>query len=224
MGGGVYKVTSAIPGVSFTATVIRSTFNVNLYTGQPIVTDAWQIWIPVTTVSGLTQLVGQQVVGVADGAAIGPLTVSGGGSVTLPQAATKVTLGLAYLPQLKTLPLDLGEPTIQSKRKKLPAASLRVADTLGLQIGTSFANAVTVKDLQIGAIPSGSTGAGQQVADLVNPSWAVLANPDYQPIDARQILDQVWQEPGQLCIQQNLPYPATILGIMPEVVMGDTPR
>lgn len=223
-GGGIYEITGYTSTSIVTATVSRVPSLINAYSGIATLVIGFTIWKPVTTVSGLTQLEGQSVVGVADGAPIGPLTVSNTGTVVLPNAATKVTLGLKYLPQLKTLPLDLGEPTAQSKRKKLPALSLRVADTLGLQVGTSFANAVTVKDLQIGAIPSNSTGPGQQVTDLVNPSWGDLVNPDYQPIDARQILDQLWQEPGQVCIQQNLPYPATILGVMPEVTLGDTPR
>lgn len=222
--GGVIKISATVTGATFTGTIVRPIQGINPYTGVMWPTDNWAYWQSVTTVTGLTQLEGMSVVGVADGAAIGPLTVSGTGTVTLSSSASKVTLGLAYLPQLKTLPLDLGEPTVQSKRKKLPAVTLRCADTLGLQVGTSFANVVTMKDLQLGAIPSNSNGPGQSVTDLVNPSWADQVNPDYQPQDARQILDQLWQEPGQICIQQNLPYPATILGVMPEVTVGDTPR
>jgi len=220
-GGGVAVITNVINSSTYTCTITRAFQDINPYTGVPYPAQPfeWTIWQPVTTVSGLTQLVGQSVVGVADGAVVGPLVVSASGTVTLPNAASKVTLGLAYTPQLMTLSLDLGEPTVQSKRKKVPAATLRCADALGLQIGTSFANAVTVKDLQLGAIPSQSNGVAV-VNDLVNPSW----NPGATLVDARQILDQLWQEPGQLCVQQNLPYPATILGVMPEVVVGDTPK
>ena len=162
-----------------------------------------------TAIGGLTQLIGQTVTGVADGAVVPSTVVSAQGSVTLSQPASKVTLGLPFTPQLQTLPLDLGEPTVQAKRKKVPALTMRVTDTLGLQAGTTFANLVTMKDFQIGAIPTQSNGPAL-VTDLFTG-------------DGRQILDQVWQEIGQLCVQQNLPYPATILGIMPEVVVGDTP-
>ena len=65
-----------------------------------------------------------------------------------------------------------------------------------------------MKDFQLGAIPTVSNGPAL-VTDLYSG-------------DGRTILDQVWQEVGQLCVQQNLPYPATILGVMPEVVVGDT--
>jgi hypothetical protein len=206
-GGGIYKITAFTSATQVTATVVRVPSLINAYTGQALSDPlGYTIWQPVTTVSGLTQLAGQSVVGVADGVAIGPITVSGGGAVTLPQAATKVTLGLSFTPQLKTLRLDLGQPTVQSKRKKLPAATIRVADTLGLQMGTSFANAVTLKDLTLG---------NHNIADNTTIS-------DLYSGDAFVILDQLWQEPGQLCIQQNLPYPATILGVMPQVAVGDT--
>jgi hypothetical protein len=205
--GGMYKITGFTSTNVVTAVVVRVPPQLNPYTNTPYpAVNGYTIWQPVTTVSGLTQLAGQSVVGVADGVAIGPLTVSGGGSVTLPQAATKVTLGLSFTPQLKTLRLDLGQPTVQSKRKKLPSAMLRVADTLGLQMGTSFANAVSLKDLTLG---------NHNIADNTTIT-------DLYSGDAFVILDQLWQEPGQLCIQQNLPYPATILGVMPQVAVGDT--
>lgn len=211
--GGIYTITGYTSVSQVTATVKRVPTYYNTYTSPASAfpaTGGYTIWQPITSVSGLTQLENTLVVGVADGMAIGPLMVSNSGVVNLPLTASKVTLGLAFLPQLQTLNLDLGEPTIQSKRKKLPAATLRVADTLGLQIGTSFANVVTMKDTQIGAIPSQSNGPSL-VTDLFNG-------------DSYTTLDQVWQEPGQLCIQQNLPYPATILGVMPQVVLGDTGR
>lgn len=205
--GGIFTITSFTDSGDVTATVTRVPTTINAYTGLVPLTG-YTIWKPVTTVSGLTQLVGQTVTGVADGAVVPPSIVSAGGSVTLGTAATKITLGLAYTPQMKTLRLDLGQPTVQSKRKKLPAATLRVADTLGLQMGTSFANAVSLKDLVIGNL---------NIADNVVVS-------DLYSGDAFVILDQLWQEPGQLVIQQNLPYPATILGVMPQVTVGDTPN
>ena len=82
--------------------------------------------------------------------------------------------------------------------------TLRVADTLGLQIGTSFGKAVSMKDFQLGNIGSLSN---QKVTGLVNG-------------DGWTIIDQDWQEAGSYCIQQNLPYPATVLGAMPETTVG----
>ena len=206
--GGIYTITAYTSTSVVSAQVVRVPPQLNPYTSTPYPIHGYTIWQPITTVSGLTQLEGQNVVGVADGVAVGPLLVSATGSVTLATAATKVTLGLAYTPQMKTLRLDTGQPTIQSKRKKENAATLRVADTLGLSIGTSFANVVQMKDFTLNNL---NITDNRSVTDLYSG-------------DGRTILDQLWQEPGQICIQQNLPYPATILAIMPEVAVGDTPK
>jgi hypothetical protein len=160
---------------------------------------------PFTTFSGLEHLEGLQVVGLADGLPVGPLTVVGG-SVTLPAPATKVTLGLKFLPQLQTLQLDLGEPTAQGKRKKIPAVTARVKDSLGLKIGSSFDTLVPMKDLVLGNVGSATDVI---VTDLVTA-------------DARTLLDPLYQVPGQYCFQQDLPYPVSILGVIPEVTVGDT--
>lgn len=208
--GGIYLITAFTDSSHVTATVKRVSPNLNPYNPSlNIFYGTYTLWQPVSSVSGLTQLVGVSVVGVADGVAIGPLTVSGGGAVTLPNPASKVTLGLAFTPQLQTLPLDMGEQMVQGKRKKITALTVRVADTLGLQAGTTLANLQSMKDFTLGNIPSTSTGPNNTISDLVNG-------------DGRIILDQAWQEAGNYFIQQNLPYPATILGVMPEVTVGDT--
>jgi hypothetical protein len=208
VGGGIYTITGFTSSTRITATVVRPPTLINQYTNKPLpVTTGYTIWTPITSVSGLTQLIGQSVVGVADGAVVGPYTVSALGTVTLGLTATKVTLGLAYLPQLQTLPLDLGEPTVQGKRKKITGLTLRVADTLGLQVGKTFATVVAMKDFILGNVPTTSTGVAK-VTDLVSG-------------DGRTIIDQEWDTAGNYCIQQNLPYPATILGAMPETTVGD---
>jgi hypothetical protein len=212
MAGAIYKITAFTDSAHVTATVQRvpDIGFLNPYNGGASGLT-YLIYQPVTSVSGLTQLVGMQVTGVADGVAIGPLTVSGGGSVTLPFAAGKVTLGLPYACVLQTLPLDLGEPTVQGKRKKISAVTVRAADTLGIQIGTSIATAVPMKDFVIGNLGSQSNTVVGTNGDLVNG-------------DGRTIIDQVWQEAGNYFVSTSGPYPATILGIMPEVVVGDTPE
>lgn len=207
--GGIYKVTVFTSSSIVTATVVQSPTQLNPYTNTPYpAIGGYTIWTPISTVTGLTQLIGQSVVGVADGVVVGPYTVSAGGSVALGLTATKVTLGLQFLPQLQTLPLDLGaQETIQGKRKKIVALTLRVADTLGLSVGKTFQTLVAMKDFTLGNVPTTSTGVAT-VSGLVNG-------------DGRTILDQEWDTAGNYCIQQNLPYPATVLGVMPETIIGD---
>jgi hypothetical protein len=161
---------------------------------------------PITTVSGLFHLIGMQVVGLADGAVVGPLTVSASGTVTLVTPASLITLGLAFTPQLQTLQLDIGEPTIQGKRKKITAVTVRVQDALNLLIGKSFSSLVSMKDLILGNV---GTMSNAVVTNLVTG-------------DARTLIDPSWDVPGQYCIQQSDPLPATVLGVIPEIVVGDT--
>lgn len=175
--------------------------------------DAWGVdcalsynGSPTTSFTGAEHLGGATVTGVADGNVITPFVMPLSGFFTLPAAASKVTIGLAFTPQMQTLALDLGEPTVQGKRKKITGVTLRCQDTLGLSIGRSFSTLVQMKDLVIGNVGSMTN---QVVTDLVTG-------------DARTNVDPLWDVPGQYCIQQSNPYPASVLGVIPEVVVGDT--
>ena len=167
-----------------------------------------------TTLSGAEHLAGKTVTGTADGLVITPFVMPQNGRFTISPAASLVTVGLAYTCDLQTLALDLGpgEATVQGKVKKIPAVDVRVADTLALKIGSSFDTLVAMKDLVLGNVSSMLTGQGTQVV-----SGLVTG-------DARTYLDPTYTVPGQYCIRQDQPYPATVLGVIPQVVTGDTPK
>lgn len=208
MGGGIVTITGFTSGTVVTGTITQAISAVLPDSGGvPLIaaSGSWTLWQPFTSFGGLDHLNGQSVIGLADGIPVGPLTVASG-SVTLPNASTKVVLGLSYIPQLQTLALDLGEPTIQGKRKKIVAVTARVKDTLGLSIGQSFSSLVPMKDLVLGNVGSATN--------------ALVAN--LQTSDARTIIDPLWQVDGQYCFQQNNPLPVSILGVIPETAVGDT--
>lgn len=165
---------------------------------------------PTTTFTGAQHLTGRTITGLADGIPF-IATVSATGSFTLPTAASLVTAGIQFVPQLKTLAIDVGDPTVQSKLKEIPFTSLRVRSTLGLSIGSDFSTLVLMKDLQLGALNSMATGlpsAQQTVTDL----WTG---------DARTFMDSPFTTAGQYCIQQSQAYYATVLGTMPDLVIGE---
>jgi len=164
-----------------------------------------------TTFTGFQHLTGESIVGLADGVPF-TATVSATGSFTLATAATRVIAGLPFTCKLQTLPLDLGEPTVQGKVKKIPAVDVRVNETLGLKIGQDFDHLVVMKDLVDGNVSSMRTGMNLplQVVDGLYSG------------DARTILGPAYTVLGQYCIQQDLPYPASILGVIPQIVVGDT--
>lgn len=169
-----------------------------------------------TTFSGAQHLGGQVVTGLADGVVInftmplsGTFVFGGGGTpgLTAIASASIVTVGLSFLPQLGTLPLDLGEPTVQGKRKKVSAITVRVRNALGLTAGRNIdSGQVPMQDLVLGNV---GTMSNQIVTGLVTG-------------DARTIVDPQWDVFGQYYIQQPNPYPASILGVIPEIEVGDT--
>lgn len=221
----VTEGTSTAGEVDAIYTVVARTIN-----GQPLqyiervaertypagVVDAWTvdcgiqyIGAPATNFSGAQFLAGQTATGLADGQVITPFVMPANGAFTLPTAASKVTIGLGFTAKLQTLALELGEPTVQGKVKKINNVDVRVTETLGLSIGSDFNHLVPMKDLVRGNVSSMLTGqASQIITDLVTG-------------DARTFLDPTYTVPGQYCIQQDLPYPATILGVFPSITQGD---
>ncbi len=189
-------------------------------------TDAWAVdaglqysGVPTLAFMGAQHLAAATVTGLATDnlgnvTVITPFAMPVSGSFNLPAPAspatgyTRVTIGLAYTPRLQTLQLDTGEPTIQGKMKSIPAVTVRVHQTLGLSIGKTFDTLLPMKDLVRGNVGSATN---TRVTDLVTG-------------DAMTRLDPSWTVPGQYCIEQPFPFPASILGVIPQVTPGDTAK
>lgn len=180
------------------------------------VADAWCVdcgisysGAPVTSFSGAEFLAGLTVTGLADGVVIPPFVMPADGSFTLATPASKVTVGIGYTCNLQTLPLDMGDPTVQGKLKKISGITVKVAETLGLWIGAFDSTIVEMQDLVVGQVSGMLTGQPSQVVtDLVDGS-------------AYTQLDPTFTIPGQVYIRQPSPLPATILGVIPEITVGD---
>src|SRR5262245_9359107 len=167
--------------------------------------ETWAVDSPITVVHGLDHLEGQQVSVLADGGVVRDLTVQGG-SITLPAPASNVTIGLGYQMQLQTMPLDLGneQQTVQGKRKKVSALTVRVKDSRGVKAGRTFQTLTPIKEM------NRVTQMGQPVALVTG--------------DERIVMDPLWDVPGQICLQVDDPLPATILGVIPEIMVGETSK
>jgi len=164
---------------------------------------------PATTFSGGEHLAGQTVTGLADGVIIPSFTMPLNGIFTLGVAASNVVVGIPFTCQLQTLALDVGDPSIQGKVKKIPFVDIRVTETLGLSIGQDFDHLVPMKDLIVNNVSSTLTGQEVQVVNGLVTG------------DARTFLGPTYTVPGQYCIEQPKPYPSQILGVFPAVVQGD---
>ncbi len=175
----------------------------------PISAGAWTIVTPTTTLTGLDHLDGKQVVGLADGVAFGPLTVVGG-SITLGAAASNIVAGLKYTQQIQTLRLtmdDLQPGSIQGKRKLVPGVILRLDCTKGISVGQDFNNLTPVPE-----------------ANDIDSNFVGLNPGELFEGDAFVVIGASWDDKGDICIEQDLPLPASVLGIIIQAVPGDTGR
>lgn len=166
----------------------------------PLIAGTWSFGAEVTTVSGLDHLGGETVQVLADGVQLPDAVVPTDGVLSLVDAAgasvsaSRVIVGLPYRAKFQTLRLEpAGGGTTQGKRKKISAATIRVNNTRGLRAGTTFDTLATVLD------PASGLYSG----------------------DLRVVLDPSFNQEGQICIQQDGPFPSTIIAIVPEVSVGD---
>lgn len=159
------------------------------------------ITTPVQTISGLTYLEGMMVTGVADGVVVPPTKVVGG-QIVLPEPATSIILGLAYTAQVQTLRLTAQGTVTEGKRKNIPALTLRLYQSAGVEVGRSFDKMTTLKT----------------ISAPINPQVQLVSD------DVRSVIGATWDKDGQVCFQQALPLPMTVLADIPEVVPGDTYR
>jgi len=161
----------------------------------------WTLDSEITTVTGLKHLEGMAVKVLADGAVINGLTVTGG-TITLPQAASRVVVGLGYRCTAKNLPLNAPKVVIENKRKRVVGLAVRVKDTRGLKAGNSLDALYAMR-----------------TRSTENYGVAPRAITDIGHI----IIEPVWSENAQSYIVQDDPLPATLLGYVLDVEVGDDP-
>ncbi len=159
---------------------------------------------PTTTVSGLDHLNGATVSILADGN-VQPQQTVVSGQIVLQYAAQTVTVGLKYVAQLQTLCMEPEGMTtqVQDYRKKISAVAVRVTDTRGLKVGPNFNDLTEIKER----------------SSVVSMGTAI-------PLftgDERVVIDNQYLVDDDVCIEQDNPLPCTILGVIPEVTIGDSP-
>ncbi len=177
----------------------------------------WTIGIPVSTVTGLSHLEGQQVAVLADGTVLPPLTVLNG-SINLGGCYSNVVVGLGYQVQGQSLYLEPPGPvTAQGRRKTVYSAVLRVQNTPGpFQVGTNKPDASVTGFDQI-------WDEMTEVTPPIAPSTPVQPVPFYSGDVYADVFDQLGFTMGQVAFQQLLPLPLNVIGVMPSSETGDTP-
>lgn len=170
---------------------------VNTFPATTFAAGAWGI--AAATVSGLSHLEGKTVKIVGDGAVYPEQTVVAGTVELDGLPALKVDVGLEYIPRLVTVEPEVkgqDSSTIQSIRKRLARAFIRVYETSSLWInGVPEVPARTTTHV-MGVAPPEFTG-DIQVSNLGYEARAVLT------------------------IEQRNPKPMTVLGIWGDLEYGD---
>jgi hypothetical protein len=152
---------------------------------------------PTVTVTGLSHLNGKTVSILADGAVVPNQTVTGG-QVTLPRAASVVTVGLPYTSTLKPMPLDPGQlpdGSAQGRKFRVNRMVVRIYKSLGGE--------VEVENGEWDPIYSRDT------ADPMGSSPPVFTG------DKTVMVARPYEDKGTIQVRQTQPLPLTVLALIP---------
>lgn len=157
----------------------------------------------VMTVSGLGHLEGQTVDVLAAGAAHPQLVVTGGSITLQQQTSGKVHIGLPMPARLQTMRLNAGaqDGTSQGKIGRIPELTVRLLDTLGLKVGSTFINM--------------DDETFRTTANLMDNAPPLFTG-DYDIT-----YDGNWDNNPWMCFEQTDPLPSTIIGIYPQSIVSD---
>jgi hypothetical protein len=160
---------------------------------------------PSTVISGLEHLEGEAIAALADGNEVKGLTVLNG-SITLPRAASKVHVGLSYLPAIELLDIDIASTTDTLKAKKVSVSkvTIEVQDSRGGFVG-----------------PRLDTGGTGQMLEI-KPRFD---SDGYDTIKLKTFKEEInidpqWTKGGGIRIEQRSPLPMAILSVIPDVDVG----
>lgn len=164
--------------------------------GVPTAEWAWTT----SSVAGLAHLAGATVRVRADGAPLaGTFTVTGGGTLTLPEPAAVVHVGLPYEAAIETLEVNIVNQTVRHRAKLVPKVAVLVAESQGLSAATVVG--------QYDDVP------GREVDDNFNvpAPYTGLWEVD---------VESTWEDTGRVILAMRDPAPLSILALMPEVRVG----
>ena len=154
----------------------------------------------VTTVSGLSHLEGETVSILADGSVLPQQTVSSG-AITLPSAASIVTIGLPFTSNLETMEIELAVEagTLQDKKRQIKSVTVRFEKARAFWAGPSSDRLVEL-----------------QFRQYENYDSAI----DLYTGDREMFVHSGEVDQGRVYIRNVDPVPLTVLALMPKVEYG----
>lgn len=156
--------------------------------------------VPADEISGLWHLDGKTVQILADGATHPDREVVNG-TVVLEAEASVVNIGLAYVSDLKTLPLILDLPAVgDGTRKNVNSIRMRVTQSSAAKVGLDPNRLVEVPD--------------RDVLDHYD------SPPALRSYEVRVQIPASWNADGSVFVRQDLPLPLTVLSMVLDVQAG----
>lgn len=166
-----------------------------------------------TTFSGANSLANASVVAFVDANVLGinatgivpngQISINGSGIVTLPQAGGVVQVGLPYLCDFETLPLnEQGQETIRMRAKTNPVIYLDVTEARNFLAGTDFSSTNMWPNIERAFEPYVSTTGLQDGIQWTRVTSALSSE-------------------CHTCIRQNMPLPLSIRMHIPQVTIGE---
>jgi hypothetical protein len=152
---------------------------------------------PVKSLHGLDHLEGLEVGLLSGGAVEAPRTVAGG-TVTLDRESDLIIVGLPYVADLETMPVEIvnqGGASV-GRKKQINAVSLKFRGTVGARVGTDFGRMETVKwrtNEPYGQAPKVFSG------------------------DKNVVLPTLAENVVTVCVRSDEPTPMTLLALMPQL-------
>lgn len=200
-GGGKAKVISFVDTATVHCRIVRDIVEVipQTTTPRPFAAGEWTLDAPVTELSGLWHLEGATVKVITDGNVSVDKVVTAG-RLSLPSPATRVVVGLGYRCQARTLPITTTAAIIEGKLRAIVGCVVRYYQTRGLKLGG------TLRDLE-------------QIKFRTTETWG-------EPVELKDAATFVatahtYDLNGQTYFVQDDPLPATVLGMIFDVDVGD---
>jgi len=163
--------------------------------------------VPVTVISGLDHLEGEEVAVLADGNEVTGLTVSSG-SITLTREASKIHVGLPYLPVAELLDIDTPSPqqTVKAQSVSVSKVFIEFEGSRGGFVGAR-------QDPT-----SGQTITFQEIKPRFDlDGYDAIA---LRTFKQEVTIDPSWNKGGGVRIEQRSPLPMAILSVIPRVDIG----
>lgn len=156
-----------------------------------------------STITGLSHLEGESVIAMGDGYLFNPMTVENG-TITLPQAAKRITVGLPYTMRIEqpNIESQTGDGTLQGREKAVTTCILRLTNSFGGEVGP---NEAVLNDI---IYDVGRMELGESVlysGDLISTMAAGGFNKN-----------------GRVFIKHDVPYPFTLSAIVRAITFGGT--